>query len=163
MHTVLDTVYIYCVVTCSARHHFCNMVTNSVRYRLPYVMPLAVGVCGDRTSPSCFIVFNWMVGSRSVLVHCVVITRRCWKAHTNNSLSRLCGPDSVIIFETARISCWNFSQFASLCMWLYILVHDGGWLLVAVPLRTVVKADVKRWASVSLLWAAYIMNVVDRP
>jgi len=46
---VLDTVYIHCIATCSARHHFYNMKTNSIWYHLPYVMSLVVGAYGDRT------------------------------------------------------------------------------------------------------------------
>ena len=77
MHTVLDIVYIHCIVTCSARHHFCNMETNSLWYHLPYIMSLVIGVYGGRTVPSYFILFNWVVGSCCFLAHCAVITRRC--------------------------------------------------------------------------------------
>ena len=58
MHTVLDTFFIHCIVTCIARHHFCNIKNNSLCYHLPYVMSLVVGVYGDRAVPSSFIPFN---------------------------------------------------------------------------------------------------------
>jgi hypothetical protein len=61
MHNVLDKVYIHCIVTCSARHHFYDMVTNSLWYHLPYVMPLAVGVYGNRTFPlALFCLIGWL-------------------------------------------------------------------------------------------------------
>lgn len=30
IHSVFSTIYIRCIVTCCARHHLCNMVTNSL-------------------------------------------------------------------------------------------------------------------------------------
>jgi len=65
--------------------------------------------------------------------------------------------------------CWYICDctFAT-CQWVTAgnvcdSTFDTGWWVTAGALRTVVRADMKQWALVSLLWVVYIMHVVDRP